>query len=114
MLPMQYDIRSYHRKTAVSTEDSDGFVTEVFETDGPYSLAFVPGAETRTVSEQGFVHGESQYLVIADGCGSQDTKDGRGIFRAGDMLTDGEKDLYEVISVRTFPTEQQMTARELQ
>lgn len=114
MQPLQYDIRSYYRKTAVGTEDENGFVTETFETSGPFSLAFVPGAETRSLGEQGYVHGESQYLVIADGCGSQDTSDGRGIFRAGDTLTDGENDLYSVVSVRTFPTEQTMTVRELQ
>ncbi len=114
MLPLQYDIRSYHRKTAVGTEDENGFVRETFETSGPFSLSFVPGSETREVGEQGFVKGGSQYLVIADGCGSQDTGDGRGVFRAGDILTDGENDLYEVISVTTYPTEQTMTARELQ
>lgn len=114
MLPLQYDIRSYYRKTAVQADGENGYITETFETTGPYSLAFVPGAETRSLTEQGYAHGDSQYLVIAHGYGSQDTKDGRGLFRAGDMLTDGQNDLYSVLSVRTFPTEQQMTVRELQ
>jgi len=113
MQPLQYDVRSYYRKTAVGTEEHDGIVTETFETTGPFDLAFVPGAETRMLSEQGYVHSGSQYLVIADGCGSQDTASRKGVFRAGDILTDGEEDLYEIISVRTFPTEQTMTAREV-
>lgn len=113
MQPLQYDIRSYFRKTAKGVEESNGIVTEQFETTGPFSLAFVPGSETRTISEQGFVRSGSIYLVIAHGCGSQDTSDRRGVFRAGDILTDGKTDLYEIISVKTFPTEQTMNAREI-
>lgn len=112
MQPLRYDVRAYYRRTHIGTADhTDGIADEVLSTTGPYELAFVPGSETRELGEQGYTRSGTTWLAIADGCGSQ-TVPG-GVFRAGDLLSDGHEDLYEVISVRTWPSEQTMTVREL-
>ncbi len=105
MLPLSYDWRDYYRKHQTGTEEDDsGNVTPIYETEGPYTLAFRPGSDNEIITEQGYSVDQSIYLVIADGC---------DCFRSRDILTDGSEDLYEVLNVKTFPTEQLMYVREV-
>lgn len=105
MLPLSFDIRSYYRKHQTgATVNEDGTVEPTYSTSGPYSLAFRPGGDRRNLTEQGYSYEETEYLVIADNCSE---------FEEGDVLTDGENDLYSVSSVQTWPTEQLMRVRGL-
>jgi len=104
MQPLNYDIRSYYRKYQVAETEKNGIVTPIFETDGPISIAFRPGASQRQLLEQGYSEGSSVFFCIADGV---------NCIRAGDILTDGENELYVVLSVQTFPTEQTFYVRSL-
>ena len=108
MLPLSHDIRRYYRKHATGTVVSDsGAVRESYTVDGPYSLAFRPGGESRTFGEQGYTHETENYLVIADGCKN---------FHAGDILTgdaQGNDELFKVDVVKNWPTEQTMYVRGL-
>ena len=105
MRPLNYDVRHYWRKFQSDTvENEDGTTEPVWSVSGPFALAFVPGAERRTLTEQGFSYDGTTMFVIADRCKE---------FRAGDILSDGTNDLYEVTDAKTFPTEQQLYVRGL-
>lgn len=105
MQPLNYDIRTYYRKHQTGeNEDDVGNVVPVYATDGPYAIAFRPGAEIRTQTEQGYAVDQTQYLCIADGI---------SCIEVGDVLTDGDADLYKVQSVKTYPTEQLFYVRAL-
>ena len=105
MLPLDYDIRSYYRKHQVGEEtDREGRTEPTYQVTGPHPIAFRPGQQTKTLTEQGYAVDQTVYYCIADGC---------DFFESGDILTDGNADLYKVISVKTFPTEQTFYARAL-
>jgi len=102
MLPLNYDIRSYYRKHQTGEEVEDGIVTPTYSTDGPYSIAFRPGSNSRFLTEQGYTEASTTYFCIADGV---------DCFKSGDILTDGSDDLYILSDVKTFPTEQTFYVR---
>lgn len=102
MLPLNYDIRSYYRKHQTGEETEDGIVTPTYSVDGPFSIAFRPGSMSRELTEQGLSDGSTLFFCIADGV---------RCFEPKDILTDGENDLYAVISVKTWPTEQTFYVR---
>lgn len=105
MQPLNYDIRSYYRKHQTGeTEDAVGRVTPVYETTGPYSIAFRPGRSTRMTTEQGYTDSNTTFYCIADGV---------DCFESKDILSDGENDLYEIVDVQTWPTEQTFYVRQL-
>lgn len=103
MLPLDFDIRSYFRKHQIGEEvDDEGRTEPLFDINGPFPIAFRPGQEARTITEQGYAYDQTVYYCIADGC---------DCFVAGDILTDGVNDLYRIEAVKTFPTEQTFYAR---
>ena len=97
MLPLNYDIRMMYRKHQVGDTVVDGIAEPTWETDGPHMVAFRPGREIRESTPQGYDYGKTNYMCIAP-----DTD----AFQSGDVLTDGTKDLYQVLDVGTYPTEQ--------
>ena len=104
MLPLGYDIRSYYRKHQTGEDEEDGIVTPVYSTDGPYAIAFRPGQRSRTLTEQGYTEATTVFFCIADGI---------DCIEPGDILTDGEDDLYSVMEVSTYPTEQTFYVRSI-
>lgn len=105
MQPLGYDNRTYYRKHQVGEEvDVAGNVTPIYETDGPYVIAFRPGSASRIQTEQGYSYDQEVYFCICDGV---------NCFEAGDVLTDGENDLYKLFSVKSFPTDQTFYVRAL-
>lgn len=110
MQPLYCDPRTYYRKHQVGeTVNDDGTVDPEFAVDGPYRLSFTPtdkgsGERQRPLGEQGFNADGVRFFVIADAV---------KVFQSGDILTDGHNDLYEVLSVKTWPTEQTFYVREL-
>jgi len=105
MQPLNYDIRSYFRKHQIGEAvDDEGRTEPLFDITGPFAIAFRPGQQVRTQTEQGYAYDQTTYFCIADGV---------DCFESGDILTDGEDDLYKVISVKQFPTEQTFYARAL-
>ena len=105
MQPLNYDIRSYYRKHQVGETVNDGIVSPIYETDGPYDIAFRPGSRSRQLTEQGYSEASTVYYCIADGI---------DCIQPGDILTDGAEDLYSVSEVSTYPTEQTFYVRGIQ
>ena len=105
MRPLNYDIRSYYRKHQVGETEDDGIVNPVYDTDGPYDIAFRAGSQSRILTEQGYSDAMTVYYCIADGV---------DCFRSGDILTDGTDDLFVITDVKTFPSEQTFYVRGIQ
>lgn len=102
MQPLGYDIRSYYRRHQTGEAVEDGIVSLVYTTDGPYSIAFRPGQRSRTLTEQGRTVAPTSFFCIANGV---------HVFDPGDILTDGENDLYVIEEVMDWPTEQTFYVR---
>lgn len=104
MQPLGYDNRMIYRKHQVGETVTDGIAEPTWQTDGPYLVAFRPGKQMITPSEQGYDVSQTVYYCIAP-----DTE----AFCSGDILTDGQNDLYIIQELKTFPTEQTFYARAL-